>query len=154
MRILVLSDSHGDVCSLCAILRMHREADFVLFLGDGEDDFFGIQAQELLKNKRFEAFCGNCDFYSTLPKEKLMTIADKRILAMHGHTKSVKYGLESLIDAAKAQNADIAVYGHTHEPHTENSSGIQIMCPGAVKDGSYGIIDITDRGTICYTAEL
>lgn len=154
MRILVLSDSHGDVSSLCAAIRLHREADFILFLGDGEDDFFSFQVKELLKNKRFEALQGNCDFYSALPKERLLTLKETRILAMHGHTLLVKYGLESFIEKAKAENAAVAVYGHTHEPHTEYADGIHIMCPGSVKDGSYGIIDITEKGIICFTAEL
>lgn len=154
MRILVLSDSHGDIWSLCDIMKTHKEADFILFLGDGEADFFNVQAEKFLKNTRYEAVAGNCDFYSSLPKEKVLFLENKRILAMHGHTKTVKYGLETFIKEAKNQRADIAVYGHTHEPHTEYTDGIHIMCPGAVKSGAYGIIDITEKGIICFTAKL
>lgn len=154
MRILVLSDSHRDIYSLCAIMKMHKEADFILFLGDGEDDFFSSQAEKYTKNVRFEALCGNCDYFSSLDKEKVLTLENKRILAIHGHTRSVKYGLESFLQEAKAQRADIAVYGHTHEPHSEYTGSIHVMCPGAVKDGSYGIIDITEKGIICFTAKL
>lgn len=39
MRILVLSDSHRDKISLMMAVKLHREADVVVFLGDGEEDF-------------------------------------------------------------------------------------------------------------------
>lgn len=39
MRILVLSDSHRDKISLMMAVKLHREADVVVFLGDGERIF-------------------------------------------------------------------------------------------------------------------
>lgn len=39
MRILVLSDSHRDKISLMMAVKLHMEADVVVFLGDGEEDF-------------------------------------------------------------------------------------------------------------------
>ena len=38
MRLLVLSDSHRHASTLRRIVLMHREADRIIFLGDGIDD--------------------------------------------------------------------------------------------------------------------
>lgn len=39
MRILVLSDSHRDKISLMMAVKLHREADVIVFLGDGARGF-------------------------------------------------------------------------------------------------------------------
>ena len=51
MRILVLSDSHRDKISLMMAVKLHREADVVLFLGDGEEDFQCEKMSSLLSLK-------------------------------------------------------------------------------------------------------
>ena len=38
MRIVVLSDSHGDVSNVNRILMSQSKAEIVFFCGDGEDD--------------------------------------------------------------------------------------------------------------------
>ena len=68
MRILVLSDSHGSAANCERALRLHRTADWLIHLGDGERDtapFFPMDGVPLLQVR------GNCDFYSTLPSSIL-----------------------------------------------------------------------------------
>lgn len=155
IRALVLSDSHRDYLSLVAALRLHPEADAVFFLGDGEDDFLTSTVQKELRNKKVTALCGNCDMYSTLPKEELVPLGGKRIFALHGHTRQVKYGLQMLKEVAIEKQVNIVLYGHTHVPKVEYTGGIYYMCPGSIRSGSYGIVDITDKGEIaCFTAKL
>lgn len=36
----------------------------------------------------------------------------------------------------------------------EYIDNMYVMCPGSIRDGSYGIVDITDNGILCYTADL
>lgn len=155
IRLLVLSDAHRDYLSLAAAIRLHPEADMVFFLGDGEDDFNSQTVSKLLTNKKVTAVCGNCDMYSLLPKEELIPLGGKRIFALHGHTRCVKYGLEELAEAAKAKQADLVLYGHTHVPQHDCIDGVDYLCPGSIRAGDYGLVDITDSGQIaCWTAKL
>lgn len=156
MRALVFSDSHGDSGSVNMLLHMHREADVIFFLGDGENDLFSQSNCALIKDRRIVAVCGNCDFASQLPKEEVIPFAGKKIYALHGHTKMVKYGLERLMGTSENLGADIVLYGHTHSPRVDYENGIYYMCPGSIHNGSYGIVDIDEKTNtaICYTAEL
>lgn len=154
-RALVLSDSHRDYLSLAEALHLHREADAVFFLGDGESDLHTSAVSKALTGKKFTAVCGNGDFYSELPKEVLLPLGGKRFFALHGHTRAVKSGLQMLSEAAHEKNADIVLYGHTHIPRAERIDGIWFLCPGSIRNGAYGIADITDKGEVlCFTANL
>lgn len=76
-RVLVLSDSHRDYPSLAEALRLHREADAVFFLGDGENDLYTYSVEKELADKKCTAVCGNGDFRSELPKEVLLPLCGK-----------------------------------------------------------------------------
>lgn len=155
IRALVLSDSHRDAITLAQVLRLHPEANAVFFLGDGERDFLTPSVSALCKDKIITAVAGNNDFSSALPTEQLIPLGGKRILALHGHTRYVKYNMLGLIDAARERRADIVLYGHTHVPKTERIDGVYYMCPGSVRDGAYGMLDITDKGEImCIQAKV
>ncbi len=155
LRLLVLSDSHRDSFALVRALRLHREADAVFFLGDGEEDFFSPGVQALLTDKKVTALAGNCDVCSALPKEALVPLFGKRIFALHGHTRFVKHGFSMLEEEAASRRADLVLYGHTHVPRTAYENGVHYLCPGSVHAGDYGLVDITDDGQIiCITAKL
>ncbi len=152
MRAVVISDSHGDMASVNMVLSRHRTADTVIFLGDGERDIYTKSNSLLLSDKTLVAVAGNCDFASSLPEEEITELAGKKIYCLHGHTKAVKYGTEILEQAAREKQVDIVVHGHTHVPRTQKVDGIYYMCPGSVREGAYGIIDIDERtgGILCY----
>ena len=151
IRLLVVSDSHGDVPSLMRVVEMHKEADAVFFLGDGEEDFLSPMVSKWLMDKKVTAVCGNCDFASPLPKEELVLLGGKRILALHGHTRHAKYGLGEMQTAAEEEyKADMVLYGHTHNPMDECVNGIHYFCPGSIRSGQYGMIDILDSGQVAY----
>ena len=59
-----------------------------------------------------------------------------------------------LKSAARQQNADIALFGHTHVPYTEYDNGLWIMNPGALRrfELSYGLIDIQKGNVLVHTA--
>ena len=143
MRILVLSDSHRDKISLMMAVKLHREADVVVFLGDGEEDFQCEKMSFLLSLKEVHSV-----------REETFACGGKTVFILHGHTRGVKHGTEELLCAAKEKCADIVLYGHTHIPKSEYIDNMYVMCPGSIRDGSYGIVDITDNGILCYTADL
>ena len=68
---------------------------------------------------------------------------------MHGHRKNVKFGYYGAVLAARQENADILLFGHTHSAMTDYDDGLYIMNPGSLGQAgypTYGIIDITSSG--------
>lgn len=153
MRIVVTSDSHGRQGNLFEIFERHlNNADLFINLGDGENDVDSFLM--LHPNIKLERVAGNCDFYSTYPSCKTINAAGKKIFFTHGHPFGVKHGYDEIKAHAKEIGADICLFGHTHTPYAEYENGIYFMNPGAVCDGVYGIIDITDNGTITYNSKI
>jgi putative phosphoesterase len=153
MRLLVLSDSHGDVISLRMAIESETTADAVIFLGDGINDI--EQLGNLLYNKKTIIVSGNCDSaFAPYPRKVIDIFAEKKIYCTHGYTEHVKSGLQHLKSNAIGEKCDIAVYGHTHTPFTSYENGLYIMNPGSVRQNSYGIIDIESNGIICFTKKI
>ena len=52
------------------------------------------------------------------------------VFATHGHRYSVKYGLDSLPNAAHFSGAGLALYGHTHIARIDYYGGMNVVNPG------------------------
>lgn len=141
MRVLVLSDSHGDVYKLRRAIDSQLTAKLIVFLGDGEYDIDSVECRVPVIKVR-----GNCDFGSSLPLNFTDEVCGKKIYCTHGFRENVKYTTENLISAAKSHGAHIALYGHTHVPVTSYDGGLYLVNPGSVHEGSFAVIDITDSG--------
>lgn len=149
MRILVVSDSHGRVSEIEKAIEAHPEAVHVFFLGDCTRDVEDLPF--IYPDRSFHIVSGNCDFVSTYPSCSAVTLEGKRILFTHGHIHSVKSGLTRLKEEAKAEKADLVLYGHTHISKTEYADGIYYVNPGSLSraaEGSagYAVIDLTAGG--------
>lgn len=153
MRILVVSDSHGGLSNLRKVIEMHKEANLIIFLGDGEEDFDDIGY--LLTGRNVIKVCGNCDSFSSLNEFEIVKRMEHTIFCTHGHRESVKYGMEKVLFKASCMGADILLYGHTHrqEAYTDES-GIHVMNPGSIYEGYYGMIDIEKSGVLLIPAKL
>jgi putative phosphoesterase len=133
MKVMILSDSHGNDLYVAKALDREWPFDAMMHLGDTQEDeeeFAGILAGEdvplfLVK--------GNCDWYSSLPTDRILELAGHRILMTHGHTHDVSYGTKELADLARENDCSIVVYGHTHRPEIDDSiPGLLILNPGSV----------------------
>lgn len=146
MRILVVSDTHGDAFSLREAILKQPTADVVIHLGDGADE--AREMKESFPEKMFLMVRGNCDWGKRLPIDGEATFAGKSIFYTHGYTYNVKYGLYEVASAARAHKADILLFGHTHSALTDYQNGLYIMNPGSLHggQGTYGIVDITHAG--------
>lgn len=140
MRILVVSDSHGDSYSLRKALEREGNCALIIHLGDGERDTAFIHGIPLLQVR------GNCDFASELPTTLLTQEGGKTILCTHGHTQMVKYGLTVLREQALDKHADIALYGHTHVPVQTYEDGLYLCNPGSLHSGDYAVLEIVPSG--------
>lgn len=152
MRILVVSDSHGDVFSLRKAVRSQPTAEIVVFLGDGERDMDFVSYET--ENKHVIAVKGNCDFGSILPENVTQTISEKKLFVTHGYLENVKFGDDKLIYKGQSLGADIILYGHTHVPVNKYVDGVYVFNPGSIRNGNYGFIDITEKGVLCVNAEI
>lgn len=153
MRILVLSDSHGNAYALTEAIESQPQASAVIFLGDGVRE--AEEAAERYPQLPFYIVRGNGDFGAfTVPYSQELLLGGKRILAVHGHLLHVKYGLYEAMQVAKDRGVDILLHGHTHQAYTDYRDGLYMMCPGALCSEEYGFIDITDGGVLCRTWHL
>lgn len=149
MRILVVSDSHKRSDILEKILYSQPEAKVVFFLGDCANDIEDMEY--IFPDKKFYILSGNCDYNSLYPSTAVATVCGKKILYTHGHTLSVKYGTERLLEVAKQNGCQIALYGHTHVSNIVYEDGIYLVNPGSCSKGrdfheSYAVIDIESNG--------
>ena len=146
MKILVVSDTHGNFDNLYKVVLSHSDADVVIHLGDGANEI--DQVKTLFPNKMFVCVKGNCDFGSDKNTTEIITLDGKKIIASHGHLYNVKYSIYNYICAARAENADIALFGHTHVAYTDYDDGLYIMNPGSLGkyNASYGLIEICPAG--------
>ena len=149
MKILVLSDSHGNIENMCHAVDLVRPCE-ILHLGDHIRDAEALRRQ--YPDLPLEAVPGNCDWGSCETGEKLLERGGVRILMMHGHTRRVKETAMDAVLAARQAGADILLFGHTHRSLVDRNGPLWIMNPGAAGDpfrASYGVITIADGRTDC-----
>lgn len=148
MRVLVVSDTHGNEAALREAVFQQPKAEIVIHLGDGEQEAGRVRLQ--FPEKMFLQVRGNCDWSSGLPGTGEFTVAGKKIFYTHGHLYGVKSGLYSVACAARERGADILLFGHTHKALTDYEDGLYLLNPGSLSgyDASYGIVDITEAGIV------
>lgn len=152
MRILVVSDSHGDVFALRCAIEAQPKARMIIHLGDGERDMdtLAVSLGEIIKVQ----VKGNGDFGSLSPTSSVEIVEGKRIYCTHGHLERAKYGNYELISAARGEKADIVLFGHTHMPENDYDDGLYMFNPGSIRLGDYGVVDITKAGIVCINMKL
>ena len=156
MKILLISDTHNMTTPLREVIlpTYAGQVDLAIHLGDYVKDIRPLQNS--YPNLPMHFIGGS--FESQEEAEKVINLGaeggNKRILAMHGHTRGVKEGLESLFFYAKQKEVDACFFGHTHEVFQDTKDGIFFMNPGSVTfprgslQGSVGIVTVTPQGDI------
>lgn len=155
MKVLIVSDTHGDHRNLDKILEIAGSIDMFIHLGDVEN---GEAYLETAVNCERHIIKGNNDFFSDLPKEEEFYIGKYKVFITHGHNYLVSLDYEYIKEEGKARQADIVMFGHTHKPYLEKSDGMILLNPGSVSfprqeggKGSYMILDLDDKGEIHFT---
>ena len=112
MKIGIISDTHGNWAAIDEAFEIAHDMDLWLHLGDCIPD-----AEYMQKTYDVQVYgvAGNCDWptHDTC-YERMIDLAGHKIFMTHGHNYGVRYTQEYVMDAAKKQNADIAIFGHTH----------------------------------------
>ena len=129
MKILILSDSHGDTAALRqAITR--ENPDRVFHLGDMNRDAQHVAAA--FPDLPLDAVLGNCDAYSGAegPEELLTSAGGAKFFLTHGHRYHVKMGTALLVRNGQSAGADVICFGHTHRAVCRKQNGVWLVNPG------------------------
>lgn len=148
MKILVVSDTHGDFNSLLRAVKAQPDAEVIVHCGDGDEQVQLLK--DTYKDKMIVGVRGNCDWNSFLPSKETLKICGKKIFITHGHLYNAKFGLYNIMCAAREEGADILLYGHTHIAMNTYEDGLYVMNPGSCSGymASYGILEITENGDV------
>ncbi len=151
MKIIVLSDTHGNYPLAIRAIDQAGEVDYTVHLGDDMEDARIIEAGAEVPLVKVP---GNCDHGATEPRDLLRTFGGKKFFITHGDRYYVKAGLSRLLQEALAESVHVVLYGHTHVASIEMIEGILFVNPGCFTKegtGSYAAISIRS-GTL--TAEI
>ncbi len=153
IRILVVSDSHGNNSNIRKAIELESPFDILVHCGDVE----GSRSTITPENPSYEVKVvrGNCDYGNSLPLEEEFKAVFFKVWVAHGDKYNVKYDekLTQLKIAAKVKHADIVFFGHSHyaEIVNDTESGIVLINPGRIGTPktsagkpTYAIVEITE----------
>ncbi|MCR4936854.1 MAG: metallophosphoesterase [Lachnospiraceae bacterium] len=161
MKLLIVSDSHGDNAAVTAAIKAEAP-DMLIHLGDLEEDKDELEEAMGVPYKPCIFIKGNCDGYfrpaDGLLESSVFELCGHRFFASHGHRQSVSSGFSGLFYTAAENDCDIALFGHIHVPVDEEWEGIRILNPGSISrprggsKKSYLILEMDEGGE--YTASF
>ena len=162
MKILVISDSHGDIWALDKVLaRCDGHIDMAVFLGDGLRET--IMALDTYPNLPRVLVPGNCDLWvipSQFPDEAAFEADSVKFFAMHGHTRGVKGGIGEAAAYAAQRGANVLLYGHTHRKDdrlVDTAYGeIRAINPGSLGRGdqTFALVETVGGKVVCGFGEV
>ena len=135
MKILIISDTHGDTEKIKEIVSKHNDVDIILHAGDSQLPPYMTENMLTVK--------GNCDYYD-YPVYRDLNIEGFKIHIEHGHRIHIT-------DSMYLDNNDydIVIFGHTHILKTfKNVNGKHFFNPGSLTrprdsdKGSYIILKL------------
>ena len=145
LKILVFSDSHGDVASMDRTI-LREKPDHILHLGDCVRDAKALEKHGI----PLTCVAGNCDWGSDEPTVLTTVFRNTKIYMTPGHLHRVKMQYQLIFYAGLEAEADIILFGHTHQAECFTKEGVWLMNPGACGPrGTYGVITLEKGGPEC-----
>ena len=135
LRIGVLGDSHGDTRAIKQAVSLAGAVDLWLHTGDFCRDAMFLAT---LTTAPVLMVAGNCDGRSEAKPDEFAQLAGFHIWLTHGHRHGVKQDTHDLAAWALRYEADIVVYGHTHQTAAWSQDGIQFFNPGSASQPRRG----------------
>lgn len=130
MKILLISDTHGDISRVADILEYTKDIEMIIHCGDCQSDMSFLERHTEIPIVSIE---GNCDSHRR--DRKVVETPAGKLLITHGHFEAVGFTCNNLIFAAEEEGDCIAVcYGHTHVPHCEDVNGLWLVNPGSLTE--------------------
>lgn len=135
MKILLISDTHGNNEAIDILKTMYPKMDLYLHAGDSESDAFSLEPFRCVK--------GNCDYFGDFPEYLVIPTPYGNLFMQHHPIPNLQL--------LKQYDVRIFVYGHTHVRQFINEGGIIFVNPGAISFSrdkyyySYAILTITEQ---------
>ncbi len=130
-KIVVVSDTHGNYRNFSAALKQHKDADCIIHAGDGASDIQDLEMYEKALFKKLVFVGGNCDIHGIHERVKLVEIDGIRIFVAHGDRFEVKTDKTVIAKAAKEENCQVAIFGHSHIRYCDTVDGVFLLNPGS-----------------------
>lgn len=143
MKLLILSDSHKKMDYMIRAIDL-EQPDGIIHLGDHEAD--AMRLHDRYPKLPMWSVSGNCD-YGGAPLCIVDRIGDVRFYMTHGHTLGVKYGLLRAELTAREAEANVFLFGHTHQSYCDWHNGLWMLNPGTCSGCgriTYGVIELQD----------
>lgn len=139
-KILIVSDSHGAIRKLDAIVRHEEPFDVLVHCGDGVNDLSHITVPG---STRVLKVTGNVDISHGYIFERILIeeLYGRRIMITHGDLFRVERDMAMMLEEGILQEADIICFGHTHMKFFRNGP-VALFSPGPANEGCYGVITI------------
>lgn len=131
MKVLVVSDSHGNYRNLSAILKKNRNVAHIIHAGDFESDLDDMSMYEPAMMDKLTAVAGNCDVNSMRERTKVVELGGVKIFVAHGDMLSVKTDKTVIARKAKEEGCRAAIFGHSHIRYCETVEGVFLLNPGS-----------------------
>lgn len=152
MKFLLVSDTHSKTAPVVEWIEENKDLkiDLIIHLGDYDSDgdeiekLTGIETRSVLGNNDYDR--------NSRPLTINLEACGHKILATHGHKYGVPYNFQRLYLLAKQEEADLVLFGHSHEFLFEEEDGIYFINPGSPSfprgDGkkSIAILDLDQDG--------
>jgi len=132
MRILLVSDTHGNNEALDYLAKQYPDVDLYIHCGDSESDEFSIYP--------FRSVKGNCDYVGDFPDYLVIPTPYGNMFVQHKPNPNS--------DLLRKYDTKIFAYGHTHVRKYSDELGIICINPGAIAfardkyDYSYAILEV------------
>jgi len=133
MKILVVSDTHGELSGLATVLsRLGGSVDYLVHCGDGAADCERARSLGLICPPVL-AVRGNMDAERRIPAFRQLEADGLPILILHGHRYlDSSASLLGLALHGSEQGASLVIFGHTHIPILAEERGLSLLNPGSL----------------------
>lgn len=144
MRILIISDSHGDTKRFDKCIESFSP-DAIVHLGDIERDVEYLEG--VYPKIPTYAVVGNNDPWVRRESEKTVEFDGVKVFLTHGHLYGVWDGGFRIAKRAEELGCSVALFGHSHIPTDEVFGTVRVFNPGSIsrpRQGNYsvGIMEI------------
>jgi len=135
-RLVCLGDSIYEYRFSNEVIRQLREREAEVILGNHEESFFGPQGARARARDGVDP--AQAEWLAARPHRREIRLAGKRLLLVHS-TPWQPYGTyvypqSSLLDRFAEADADIVLYGHTHQQVVRRVGRVLVVNPGSAGD--------------------
>lgn len=153
MKILVLSDSHGDVDTMREVVKAEGP-ELIMHLGDHARDAAALR--QAFASVEMLHVIGNTDGRDEGPEMATEQIMGHKMLLTHGHLLGLnrdRIEVEPLFFRCAEAGAKILLFGHAHRAFAYCREGIWLLNPGRIGKKSsravyatYGVLTLSEDG--------